>query len=130
MSKQITRDILIKSQSGGETVPGKMDIVEFTEKEKKARAIKSLLTFWGIGAVCVLIPIAHFILVPGFLIGGAIVAKRKWETDREGLDATCTCPDCGEEVSISLEKNPELPQWLNCPNCLRPLELQPAATDE
>jgi hypothetical protein len=127
MAENITRLIQFKSQSGGETSPADMHVVAFLPQEQKFRAIKSMLTFWLIAAVCVLIPIAHFILVPGFFIGGIIVASRRWNAAEEGRDATGTCPACGKQISISLDKNPELPQWHNCPECSCPLELQPSA---
>ena len=88
------------------------------------RAIKTLLLFWLIAAVCVLIPIAHFILVPGFFIGGMVAASRKWKRTAEGIDAEGICPVCQNAVTIDLEKSAELPQWRTCPQCSESLELQ------
>lgn len=41
--------------------------------ERLKRALIVLAKCWGIALVCVLIPIAHFILVPGFLIAGFVM---------------------------------------------------------
>ena len=124
MAEHITRTIQFKSQKNGALSSAEMHIVTFTQQDQKIRALKALLTFWGIGVLCVLIPIAHFILVPGFLIGGVIAASRQWKIEQEGIDATGTCPACGKDTCISLDKNADLPQWKDCPECGDSLELQ------
>ena len=124
MAEQISRTILFKSQKNGETSPAEMHLTTFTLKEQKMRALKTLLSFWLIATICVLIPIAHFILVPGFLIGGIIAAKRRWDKPEEGIDASGACPACENNICIKLDKNAELPQWHDCPECNDPLELQ------
>lgn len=124
MSEQTIRSIVFKSQKTDENSAAKMQITVFTQQEQKMRALKSLVMFWGIGTVCILIPIAHFILVPGFFIGGIIVASRRWKIEAEGIDATGICPACDNEICIKLDKNADLPQWKDCPECADPLELQ------
>jgi len=100
-----------------------MHIEAFSAQEQKIRAAKSLLGIWLVAALCILIPIAHFILVPGFLAAGVIVAARKWKVAEEGREARGECPACHHEVVIDLEKNSELPQWRKCPDCGKALEL-------
>jgi len=124
MADQITREIQFKSQKSGESNSANMYVTAFTPQEQKVRALKSLMIFWAIATLCILIPIAHFILVPGFFIGGIIVAKRRWEVEEEGIEATGSCPACHNNICIKLDKNAELPQWKNCPECTDPLELQ------
>jgi len=124
MAEQITRNIQFKSQKNGKTTAAEMHAIAFTKQEQKARALKTFLLFFLIASVCVLIPIAHFILVPGFLIGGIIAAKRRWNKDMEGIDAKGDCPYCNNHICIKLEKNAELPQWHDCPQCSDALELQ------
>jgi len=122
MPEQLTKEIMLASKSHDPT-SARMQIVSFTPQEQKMRAIKALLTLWLIAALCVLIPIAHFILVPGFLIAGGIAAFRKWKLPAEGREASGECPDCHHAVHIDLEKNSDLPQWHNCPECGVSLEL-------
>ena len=124
MAEKVTRDIQFKSQSSDKQTPASMHLSMFTVQEQKVRAIKSLLTFWLIAALCVLIPIAHFVLVPGFFIGGIIVASRRWKMTEEGHDANGRCPECGNDISIPLDKSADLPQWHDCPECAKALELQ------
>ncbi len=125
MGEQVTRSIEFKSQSSDSTNPAEMHLTAFSQQEMKTRALKSMLTFWLIAAICVLIPIAHFVLVPGFFIGGIVVASRRWKTEEEGRDATGICPDCGKDICIPLDKIAELPQWHDCPDCSKPIALQP-----
>jgi len=124
MPENITRSIQFRHQASGKTSPADMHVTRFSVKEQKMRALKSLFGFWAIAACCILIPIAHFLLVPGFLIGGVIVASRRWKTGEEGNDANGTCPVCKNHISIGLEKFATLPQWHDCPECSEPLELQ------
>jgi len=130
MAENMTHSIRFKSQVSGETSLADMHVEKFSPQEQKMRALKTLLTLWAIAALCVLIPIAHFVLVPGFLIGGVIVASRRWKTVQEGRNAAGICPACGNHICIQLDKNAELPQWHDCPECSEPLELQaPALSD-
>ncbi len=116
--------IRLLSQKSGESCDGTMRVQRFSEQECKLRAVKTLLLFWLIAAVCILIPIAHFILVPGFLIGGVVAASRNWKRTAEGLEADGECPVCHNAITIDLEKSAELPQWRSCPHCSESLELQ------
>lgn len=124
MPESVTREIHFKSQKTAAQCAARMHVTAFSDHEQKIRAIKSLLGLWGIAAVCLLIPVAHFILVPGFLVGGIIVASRRMKTAEEGIDAEGTCPACNNDIQIPLEKNAELPQWHDCPQCGDPLELK------
>jgi len=127
MPKKITHKIKFKSQKSGETRAADMRVTAFFIHEQKMRALKTLLIFWSIGITCVLIPIAHIVLVPTFLIGGYIAAKRRWNTAEEAIDASGSCPACENDICIKLDKNADLPQWHDCPECKAPLELQATA---
>jgi len=129
MAEERTRNIRLKSQKSGKTTPATMRVRMYTPQEQKTRAVKSLLTFWVIAAVCVLIPIAHFILVPGFFIGGIIVALRIRKLAEEGIAASGHCPACEKDIEIRLEKQADLPQWHPCPACADSLELQDAEAE-
>jgi hypothetical protein len=124
MSETMIQPIRFKSQKNNNTNDAEMQVIAFTKQEQKTRALKTLMLFWAIALVCVLIPIAHFFLVPGFLIGGAIAAKRRWNKEKEGIDASGVCPACKNNIRIPLDKNAELPQWHDCPECGDALELQ------
>jgi len=122
MPEQLTRNILLKSKAC-EPTRAVMHIETFSPQEQKIRAAKSLLGIWLVAALCVFIPIAHFILVPGFLIAGVVAASRKLKLAEEGREASGECPTCHHPVTIDLEKSSELPQWRKCPDCGNNLEL-------
>jgi len=126
MAEEVTRNICFKNQKNAKQTSAHMRVRIYTPQEQKMRALKSLLTLWAIAAVSVLIPIAHFILVPGFFIGGIIVALRTRKLAEEGIAASGTCPACRKEIEIRLEKQAELPQWHPCPACADSLELRDA----
>jgi len=125
MPEQLTRNILLKSKAC-EPIRAVMHIETFSPQEQKIRAAKSLLGIWLVAALCVFIPIAHFILVPGFLIAGVVAASRKLKLTEEGREASGECPACHHPVTIGLEKSSELPQWRKCPDCGNTLELAEA----
>ncbi len=129
MAEEVTRNIHFKNQKSAKRTSAHMRVRVYTPQEQKMRALKSLLTFWAIAAVCVLIPIAHFILVPGFFIGGIIVALRTRKQSEEGLAANGACPGCRKDIELRLEKQAELPQWHTCPECGESLELQAVESD-
>ena len=123
MPEQITRDIHLKSQKQQHITQAKMLVQVYSEKEQKIRAIKTMLIFWLVAAVCVLIPVAHFLLVPGFFIVGIIKAIKLWHKAEDGLSAEGECPSCHQHIVFNLENNAELPQWRDCPECSESLKL-------
>ncbi len=122
--EDIQKDILFKAQQSGQSSAATMHIRRYTDKEQTIRAIKTLLKFWGIAACCVLIPVAHFFLVPLFFIMGIVKAFKLKNKAEEGLDAQGKCPACQQDILLNLDNNAELPQWLNCPQCDAALALQ------
>lgn len=123
MPQEIIKNIQFKGQKSKTANPAKMWIQSFNEKEQKVRAIKTLLKFWGIAALCILIPIAHFLLVPLFFVMGIVKSLKLLHKAEDGLYAKGTCPSCEQQVKLTLENNAELPQWIDCPNCKQAIEI-------
>ena len=123
MAEEIIKDIHFKGQRTKLIKPAKMYIRTYSEKEQKVRAIKTLLKLWGIAAVCVLIPIAHFLLVPLFFIMGILKSAKLLHKAEDGLYAEGACPSCEQNMKLLLENNAELPQWIDCPKCSEAIEL-------
>jgi hypothetical protein len=122
MPQSITRTIQLKSQAG-DTTRAEMTLQAYSNAERKKRAILTLLSFWALAALSIPILIAHFILVPGFFIGGIVLSSKRWRTAEEAESVSGTCPACHNEITINLEKKGELPQWQYCPSCSDSLEL-------
>ena len=128
MPQQITRTIQLKSQAGV-TGQAEMTLRAYSNGERKKRAILILLACWAGAAASIPILIAHFVLIPGFLIGGIVLFVKRWKTAEEAESVSGTCPNCHNDITINLEKKGDLPQWQYCPVCNDSLELDalPAA---
>jgi len=124
MAEETTQAITFKAQDSGKTTSAHMRVRSYSDKEQNMRALKALLKFWGIALVCVLIPVAHFLLVPLFFIMGVVKAAKLRHQAQDGLDAQGQCPACEENITLPLDGHAELPQWLDCPQCGKALELR------
>lgn len=122
MPQQTTQTIQLKSQAG-QTTQAEMTFRTYSNPERKKRAILTLLSFWALAILSIPIIIAHFVLIPGFLIGGIVMSSKRWKTEREAESVSGVCPACGKEITINLDKKNELPQWQYCPSCNDSLEL-------
>ncbi len=95
----------------------------FSPGERTAQALKILGLCWLLAGITLFIPIAHFFLVPLFLVAGPIMAFNKYRVESAADSATGDCPECREFVSISLDSADKLPKWTYCPKCSKPLHL-------
>ena len=59
------------------------------------RALKALAICWGLALATILIPIAHFVLVPGFFIAGIVLGLRKLNEPATVTEVGGVCPRCG-----------------------------------
>ena len=107
---------------------GNATIVEFDRAARWRRALRALGQWWGVAILCVFIPVAHFALVPGFLLFGVYQFFQKVTTPAVGRDAKGTCPDCGAEQEFELAARWRDPQLVSCASCRRGLRLTTRAT--
>jgi hypothetical protein len=104
-----------------------LEVDELSAGRRVGRALKGFAIWLGAGVVCVFIPIAHFVLVPGCLIGAVVVLVLRLRTRMLVVSAHGVCPDCGAEQDLDV-----LGPWradvrpLACRSCHRGLELRPA----
>ncbi len=64
--------------------------------ERGGRALRVAGVCVLLAAVCVFLPIAHFVLVPGFLIAAPIFALRRLREHASIVALTGACPRCVE----------------------------------
>lgn len=62
--------------------------------ERSGRALRAAGACVLLAAVSVLLPIAHFVLVPGFLLAAPIFATRRLRERASIIALTGTCPRC------------------------------------
>ena len=96
---------------------------EFSRDERVRRALKGLGKWWGIALASVFIPVAHFILVPSFLLYGVWQFAQRLGTTSRATGAQGTCPDCRTEQALELATQWRVPQPVTCRNCHRGLRL-------
>ncbi|NOY63425.1 MAG: hypothetical protein GXP10_09815 [Gammaproteobacteria bacterium] len=102
---------------------GVLHVTAFNSSDRMRRAVKTLAIMWGIALVTLFIPLAHFVLVPAFLIMGPILAVKRYKLAEVVEKATGACPKCGDDMTIELEPEDKLPHWTYCPLCNTPLQL-------
>jgi hypothetical protein len=64
--------------------------------ERAARAVRAAGICILLAAISILLPIAHFVLVPAFLIAAPVVAVRRLRERASIVALTGTCPRCAE----------------------------------
>jgi hypothetical protein len=108
----------------GRSTPGTVTVVAFDRRARIRRALGALGTFWGCALGAVFIPVAHFLLVPGFFGFGIVQCVRRLGTHELGVGARGTCPDCGFEQRLELPSRWAVPQQVTCRRCQRGLTLR------
>jgi hypothetical protein len=114
--------VAIKDNDGNPK-PGQMQATLFDHNDCVKRALSLLGLFWLLGGISLFIPLAHFVLVPGFLIAGPVIAYLTYKTTRRRDHVDGECPVCKETIKIKMEAKDELPKWTYCPACTAPLQI-------
>lgn len=113
----------------GTRTSGIVTIQAFDRTRRWRRALQGLGKWWGVALLSVFIPIAHFVLVPSFLLYGVWQGVQRLGTTEVARDARGTCPDCGQDQVLELASRWHTPQSVTCRRCRRSLQLSLAAAD-
>ncbi len=98
-------------------------VVTYDRAQRVRRALKGLGTWWGAALVSVLIPIAHFVLVPSLFLYGVYTFFRRLTADQVAVAGRGTCPDCGREQALDVVGRWSVPRNTSCRYCQRGLRL-------
>ncbi len=106
----------LADRNGEKQSRGTLRVIMYSQEERRKRAIK-----WGVGSlllavVSVVLPLAHFFLVPFFLIMTPVVT---WYQLRQAgiiISGEARCPVCGADFSFA-KRPPILPFDDVCTNC-------------
>lgn len=123
MSTAETRPILIENDAGA-TRAGTLRVRVFSNRERALRALKMLGIMWGVALATVFIPIAHFVLVPGFFIAGPVAAVLRYRVVESMEAAAGECPTCGRAMTVPLDPAARLPLWTYCEPSNDPIRLR------
>lgn len=121
MTTMVQRPIVLKS--GDATGEGVLHMQTFDAKERKMRAAKTWALMWLFAVLSIPIIIAHFVLVPGFLIAGPVLAVRRYRVTEVPDHVSGVCPTNNDEFNLKLEASDRLPMWSYCPICNSSLQL-------
>jgi hypothetical protein len=102
---------------------GTLNITVYNKNDRVKRALAILGLFWLLAALSIPIVIVHWLLVPGFLIAGPIMAYRRYLSTATTENAAGQCPHCKQDVMIELDSTDTLPKWTYCPACNKPIQL-------
>ena len=85
--------------------------------QRLARALGGLIACWAAAIVSIFIPLAHFILVPGFLVLGVTWAVVRGRERERLLQLRGTCPRCGRDGDLGRGGRQGGQLWVTCPGC-------------
>lgn len=125
LSEQESLPVSIRSERNSQTSKGEILIQFWNKKERTKRALKFGGMCWGFAIVCVFIPLLHFILVPGFLIAGPIVAFVVLSRESAILGGKGLCPYCNAALPIARAPY-RFPISDLCTQCQSSLKIEPA----
>lgn len=100
MSSRIVQEsVRVKSSGGGETA-GHLQCEYLDESSRRKKAVQAAAILGGLALVSLFIPIAHFFLVPGFIIA-AIWAYLFFSKQSGTLkESQVTCPSCEKTIRV------------------------------
>lgn len=105
---------------------GKVRVKKFSERERWQRALKALGICWGAAIFSVFLPIAHFILVPGFLIAGIVLPFHFYSAKSIVSGGEGNCPKC--EAPFIIQKSSDTwPLSDTCGECYLSVKIEKAS---
>jgi hypothetical protein len=101
---------------GKDYTTGEVTIERWDGRARLLRAAKRWAVLWAFAAVSILVPVAHFVLVPGLIIAGPIAAFMRWRQHSGVLGGEGTCPACRKPMTIDAHAD-EWPLFEICEAC-------------
>lgn len=128
MPEFFTKSVRFISEIKPVETRGTLELIEWNEGERKARALKWGALCFGAGVVCVIFPLVHFVLVPGLILFSPFLAmmfykQASWVKGGEG-----PCPNCGQTVKIGAGK-PQFPMRDLCTACRSEVRVELSDTE-
>ena len=102
---------------GHPSQPAQAVILEQAPGQRFARTLAGLGMFWGLGLASVFIPVAHFVLVPTFVVAGIVMAVKRAREDRRLLLVRGACPRCGAVQELRPGGRFVDGRSFDCPKC-------------
>jgi hypothetical protein len=87
------------------------------------RAATALGIAWLLAFPAIFFPVAHFVLVPGLVVGGVVLAALRLAEARTLARLQGVCPRCGVALDLTPGGRFRLPRSVQCVHCRNELTL-------
>jgi hypothetical protein len=124
MSQLNRVDVRVRSD-GEASAQGWLEITSFDRSERVRRAARWWAGGWGLAVLSILVPLAHWVLVPGFLLGTPFAALWKFGEEKVVSGGEVTCPGCGSAFKVE-PGHARFPYRDTCSQCKGMVSLEPA----
>jgi hypothetical protein len=104
--------------------PGTARVRDHDHGERVARALRAAGLCLGLAALSVFLPIAHFVLVPAFLLAAPIFALRRLHTRASIVGLEGICPRCNENRTFEAKGTFRPGLQATCPVCSFTLDVE------
>jgi hypothetical protein len=108
---------------GFQRSPAEVIIVRHSQATRLRHGLLALAKFWGVGLLCVLIPIAHFVLVPSFFILGIVMAITRFGEGASVVRVSGVCPRCAAPRVFEASGRLRGHLKVVCPECRNELDV-------
>lgn len=102
---------------GGPLTHATAVLVSQNPGQRLVRAIAILAGCWAAAIASVFIPVAHFLLVPGFAVLGVALAVFRGRERERLLGVHGVCPRCGRAQELGRGERQGDRTWVTCPAC-------------
>ncbi|MCC6527592.1 MAG: hypothetical protein IT373_33400 [Polyangiaceae bacterium] len=99
MTRGVGRQVTLVGPDG-EHAAGEVRTERYDARARVLRAVRAAVLCLAAAAVSVLIPVAHFVLVPCFVLACPVAAWKAYRPTRMVLGGHGSCPSCGADLVI------------------------------
>ncbi|PIR22482.1 MAG: hypothetical protein COV44_07905 [Deltaproteobacteria bacterium CG11_big_fil_rev_8_21_14_0_20_45_16] len=124
--KQETINIRVESEFCKIPTNGEIQIQSWEATERKKRALKAACVCFGLAGASAFLPIAHFVLVPGFLLAIPFVFSFISKQQNKLLGGSYLCPCCGTKMELHSQPA-DFPIQDTCSTCRKSVSIQMVA---
>jgi len=116
------------SAFGAPATSGVAVVLHRSLASRAGRAGLALAIAWLLAFPAIFLPVAHFVLVPGLIVGGVVLAAMRFAETRALARVRGVCPRCKATLDLSPGGRFRLPRVVQCVRCRNELTLAaPAA---
>src|ERR1017187_7577297 len=114
-AQKVEQKVIVKA-GDGKTSEGVVTVEFYSRKMRWRRTVKILTYSLVLAVLSALIPIAHLILTPLFLLGGPLIAYLMFGQASFVLGGMSTCPHCQKPLPLVAGSN-SWPMEDTCGHC-------------